>query len=64
MACKFIEIGQGQNLFIGDQKKLMQWSASQGEVTKDNGDIMHGNIVSMVQTCDRNYLFLSDRDGY
>jgi hypothetical protein len=48
MACEFIEIGPGQNLFIGGVKKLMHWSISQGEVTKDYGDIMPGNILTMV----------------
>jgi hypothetical protein len=60
MTSKFSEIGPGQNLlptikdadytdilFIGGNKTLMQWSVSQGEMTKDYGDIMAGFIVSM-----------------
>ena len=60
MTSKFSEIGPGQNLlptikdadyadilFIGGIQKLMQWSISQGEVTKDYGDIMAGGIYSM-----------------
>jgi WD40 repeat protein len=63
MACKIIEIGPGQNLFIGGNKKLMQWSVSQGEVTKDYGRIIAGDIESMVQTSDNKYLFVSDTKG-
>jgi hypothetical protein len=51
-------------LFIGGYQQLMQWSISQGEVTKDYSDIMVGDIWSMVLTSDKNYLFLSDRPGY
>ncbi len=60
MGNKFSEIGPGKNLlptikdadyadilFIGGNKTLMQWSVSQGEVTKDYGDIMAGGIYSM-----------------
>ena len=77
MTSEFIEIGQGQNLlptieeadqadnfFIGGCKTLMLWSVSRGEVTKDYGDIMAGDIWSMVQTSDKKYLFLSDNEGY
>jgi hypothetical protein len=64
MACKFIEIGSGQNLFIGGYKNLKQWSVSQGEVTKDYGQIMAGDIPPMVQTSDKKYLFVSDISGY
>ncbi len=61
MIPKFDEIGPGQNLlptiqeadhadllFIGGKGKLMQWSVSQGKVTKDFGAIMAGVIFSMV----------------
>jgi hypothetical protein len=41
----------------------MQWSVSQGEVTKDYGLIMAGNIYSMVQTSEKKYLFVSDDEG-
>jgi WD40 repeat protein len=69
MISKFIEIGPGQNslptiketdsdnLFIASNKKLFQFSVSQGEVIKDYADIMTGKIGSMVLTSDKNYLF-------
>ncbi len=54
------KIGPGQNLlptikdadyadilFIGGDQKLMQWSVSQGKVTKDYGHTMAGKIYSM-----------------
>ncbi len=76
MTSKFSEIGPGQNLlptikdadyadilFIGGAQKLMQWSVSQKKVTKDYGHIMAGNINAMVETSDKNYLFLSDHRG-
>ncbi len=53
----------GESLFIGSHKKLKQWSVSQAEVIKDYGDIMAGGIRSMVQTSDKNYLFVSDYKG-
>ena len=57
------EADQADNLFIGGEKTLMLWSVSQGEVTKDYGDIMTGSIWSMVQTSDKKYLVLSDDQG-
>jgi hypothetical protein len=54
----------GESLYIGGQKKLIQWSVSQKKVTKGHGDIMAGYILSMVQTSDKKYLFLSDSEGY
>ena len=61
MGSKFSKAGQDQNslstikqadlddvLFIGGLGKLLQWSVSQGKVTKDYGDIMTGYIVSML----------------
>ena len=76
MASKFVETGPGQNLlptikgadqadnlFIGGEETLMLWSVSQGEVTKDYGDIMTGDIESIVQTSDKKYLVLSDDEG-
>jgi hypothetical protein len=42
----------------------MQWSVSQEKVTKDYGNIMTGVILSMVQTSDKKYLFLSDNKGW
>jgi hypothetical protein len=51
------------NLFIGGNGKLMQWSVSQGEVTKDYGGILSGDIEAMVQTSDKKYLFLADNEG-
>jgi WD40 repeat protein len=54
----------GESFFIGGQRKLMQWSASQKEVTKDYGSIMAGSIYSMAQTNDKNFLFLSDDKGF
>ena len=55
------EADQADNFFIGGYKTLMLWSVSRGEVTKDYGDIMAGDIWSMVQTSDKKYLFLSDQ---
>ena len=76
MASKFVETSPGQNLlpsikegdqadnlFIAGYKTFMLWSVSQGEVTKDYGDIMTGYIWSMVQTSDKKYLVLSDDQG-
>jgi hypothetical protein len=63
MACKFIEIGPGQNFFISGYQKLMQWSVSQKEVTKVYGDITAGYVWSMVQTRDKKFLFFSDHDS-
>jgi hypothetical protein len=76
MLSKFVDIGPGQNLlptikeadqadnlFIGGDKILMQWSVSQQNVTKDYGHIMAGYIYGMVQTRDKNYLFLWDEMG-
>jgi hypothetical protein len=61
MISKFIEIGPGQNLaptikeadladnlFIGSDEALMQWSVSQGQVTEDYGKIIGSYIRSMV----------------
>jgi WD40 repeat protein len=48
MACKFIEICPGQDLFIGGYQQLMQWSVSQNKVTKEYSGIMTSSIVSMV----------------
>jgi WD40 repeat protein len=53
----------GESLFIGGDKKLMQWSISQKTPIKEYGDMMAGNIMSMVQTSAKNYLFLSDDEG-
>ncbi len=77
MGNKSYIIGPGQNLlptikdadyadilFIGGNKTLMQWSVSQGKVTKDYGDIMDSTIFSMVKTSDKKYLFLSNSKGY
>jgi WD40 repeat protein len=50
------------NLFIGGSK-LIQWSVSKKKVTKDYGGIVVGCITSMVQTSDKNHLFLSDEYG-
>jgi hypothetical protein len=76
MACKFLEIGLGQNLpstikeadqadhlFIGSERKLKQWSVSHQKLTKVYGDIMAGFIISMSRTRDKTYLFLSDSEG-
>jgi WD40 repeat protein len=77
MTSEFVETGPGQNLpptiteadladnlFIGGWRTLMQWSVSQGKVTKDYCVIMTGDIRSMVQTSDKKYLFVSDYDGF
>ena len=53
----------GESLFIGSTSKLIQWSVSQKKLTKDYGGIMAGYNFSMVQTTDKNYLFLSDNKG-
>jgi WD40 repeat protein len=58
-----IEADYADNLFIGGHKNFMQWSVSQGKVTNDYGEIMAGNIYSMVKTSDKKYLFLSDAVG-
>jgi hypothetical protein len=42
----------------------MQWSIRQGQVTKDYGHIMPGLIKSMALISDKNYLFLSDGEGF
>jgi hypothetical protein len=42
----------------------MQWSVSRGEVIKEYRDIIAASIWSMVQTSDKNQLFLSDDDGF
>ena len=57
------EAGHADNLFIGGDTTLMLWSVSQGEVTKDYGDIMTGYIWSMALTSDKKYLILSDAEG-
>jgi hypothetical protein len=75
MGWKFSKISRGKNLpgtikeaattdilFIGGYKKLIQWSVSQKKVTKDYGNIMAANISSMVQTSDKNYLFLGSEE--
>jgi hypothetical protein len=75
MTSKFVQTGPGQNflptikeahqadkLFIGGDK-LLQWSLSHKKLTKDYGRIMAGTIISMVQTSDKKYLFLSDGEG-
>jgi hypothetical protein len=64
MACKFLEIGPGQNLFISGKRLLMQWSVSHGKVTKVYGDIMASGIMSMVETSHKNYLFVLDSSGH
>jgi hypothetical protein len=51
-------------LFIVGETKLWQWSVGQKKVHKEYGDIMTGNIFSIVQTSDRNYLFVSDYEGH
>jgi hypothetical protein len=51
------------NLFIGCDGKFMQWSISKKIVTKNYGGIMAGEISSMVQISDKNYLFLADDKG-
>jgi hypothetical protein len=58
------EADAADNLFVGGKKKLMQWSVSQGKVTKDWGNVMAGDIESMCQTSDKKYLFVSDSSGY
>jgi hypothetical protein len=76
MTSEFIENGSGQNLpptpqeadladilWIGAEKKLLQWSVSQEKVTKDYGDIMVSTILSMAQTSSKDYLFVSDLNG-
>jgi hypothetical protein len=50
-------------LFIGGYRKLVQWSIRQKKVVKDHGSHMAGYILSMVQTSDKKYLFLSDVSG-
>jgi WD40 repeat protein len=61
---EMIEVAdQADNLFIGGENKLWQWSVSQKKVTKDYGEIMAGRILSMVQTSDKKYLFVSDPFG-
>ena len=52
------EAYKADELFIGGAGKFLQWSVSQKKVTKDYGDIMAGNIYSMLQTSDKKYLFL------
>jgi hypothetical protein len=58
-----VKADYSDEIFIGGQKKLMQWSIGQKKVTKDFGSIMAGRICSMVQTRDKNYLFISDNEG-
>jgi WD40 repeat protein len=61
---EMIEVAdQADNLFIGGENKLWQWSVSQKKVTKDYGEIMAGRILSMVQTSNKKYLFVSDPFG-
>jgi hypothetical protein len=36
------EAYKADHFFIGGEKKLMEWSVSQGELIKDYGDIMTG----------------------
>ena len=55
-----IEPYKADKLFIGGNGKLMHWSVSQGDLTKDYGEIMAGIICSMALTSDKKYLFLSD----
>jgi hypothetical protein len=50
-------------LWIGGNGKLMQWSVSRGKIIKEYADITAGCIKSMVQTSDKNYLFVSDEEG-
>jgi hypothetical protein len=57
------EAYKADDLLITGEGKLMHWSVSQKKVTKDYGGIMAGFICSMVQTSDKNSLFLSDNDG-
>ena len=57
------EADKADKLSIGGSGKYVQWSISQNKVTIVYGHIMAGNICSMVQTSDKNYLFLSDNSG-
>jgi hypothetical protein len=52
------------SLFVGGDRKLMQWSVRQKKVIKDYGDIMADHIYSMVKTSGKKYLFVSDYEGY
>jgi hypothetical protein len=51
-------------LFIGCFGVLLQWSVSQEIVIKDYGEIMDGTIHSMVKNSGKNYLFVSESNGY
>jgi hypothetical protein len=57
------EADMADSFFIGSVGKFMQWSVSQEKVTKDFGHIITGDIYAMVQTSDKNYLFVSDLSG-
>jgi hypothetical protein len=57
------EAGQADNLFMSAYEILIQWSVSQRELTEQYGYIMADNIGSMVQTNDKNHLFVSDTGG-
>ncbi len=52
------------SLLFGGQRKLMQKSVRLKKATKDYGDIMPGEIYSMVKTSGKKYLFVSDNEGY
>jgi hypothetical protein len=54
------QVDLADNLFVGGHKKLLQWSIGQEKAVKDYGDLMNGDICSMVKTSDKKYLFVSD----
>jgi WD40 repeat protein len=58
------ETDLADSLFVGGERKLMQLSVRQMKVIKDYGDIMAGDISSMVKTSDNKYLFVSDFEGH
>jgi hypothetical protein len=51
-------------MFIGRRRDIMQWSVSLNGWTEEYFHIMRGDILSMVKTSGKNYLFVSDFDGY
>ena len=58
-----VDTDEADILFIGGKRKFMQWSVSKKKMIREYNGIMAGNTLSMVQTSNKNYLFVSDNRG-
>ena len=55
---------EDDNFFISGEGKFIQWSVPEGKATKDYSGIMVSGIHSMLQTSDKEYVYLSDDKGF